>query len=178
MKKIADAKYKIPLETRQELIKNFYTLYDAQEAAGENLKDRPSERVIHMQIVAEYATLMEDGVTFDIEEVPLKVLNKKYVILNDSMSNKMFNFIYGNIDQFDFADIRKKIDESELTPRAIEEGLNKDILHEAADVLENFVKAYEDLINWVSLDRTHFNAIAYIGNYFMKIKNLFNDADS
>ena len=131
-----------------------------------------------MQIVAEYVTLMEDGVTFDIEEVPLKVLNKKYVILNDSMSNKMFNFIYSNIDQFDFEDIRKKIEESELTARAIEEGLNKEILFEAANVLENFVKAYEDFMNWVSLDRTHFNAIAYIGNYCMKIKNLFNDADS
>lgn len=178
MIKIKDAKYTLPKETRFNLAAEFYRLYDAQEAAGENLNDRPPERKIHQEIMAEYVRLMEDGVTFGLDELPRIILNKKYIKLNDAMSNKLFNFIYSNLDQFDFADIRKKIAEAELTTRAIEDGLNQDMLLEATDVLENFVKAYNDLINWVSLDRSHFKAIAYIGNNFMKVKNLFNDADS
>lgn len=178
MIKIKDAKYTLPKETRFNLAAEFYRLYDAQEAAGENMIDRPPERKIHQEIVAEYVRLMEDGVTFSLDELPRRILNKKYIKLNDAMSNKLFNFIYSNIDQFDFADIRKKIAEAELTTRALEDGLNQEMLLEATDILENFVKAYNDLINWVSLDRSHYNAIAYIGNNFMKVKNLFNDADS
>jgi len=169
---------KLPPGYLEEATEEVYRIYHLEEVAGEDLKQAVDDEHVKAELVKRYFEHEEEGLYKDAKLLAREVFERSFKKLSSLAENKMINFIKQNYEAYDYNDILSKIKDYVPTQKNLSDGVTKIKLTEANLQLSKFMNAYEEFINWIKSDPANYKAVAVIGNYFMGIKNLFNDTDS
>lgn len=169
---------KLPPGYLEEATEEVYRIYNLEEIAGEDLKQAVDDEHVMAELVKRYFEHEEDGIYYDAKQLAREVFERSFKKLSFLAENKMINFIRQNYDIYNQEEVQYFIDQYVPTQQNLNDGITTAKLTEANVELGKFMRAYEEFINWLKADPANYKAIATIGNYFMGIKNLFNDTDS
>ena len=169
---------KLPPGYLEEATEEVYRIYELEDIAGEDLKQAVDDEHVKAELVKRYFEHEEEGIYKNAKELAREVFERSFRKLSFAAENKMLNFIRQNYDAYNQEEVQFRIDQYVPTQKNLSDGLTREKLTEANTQLGKFIRAYEEFIAWIKEDPKNYLAISMIGNYFMGIKNLFNDTDS